>query len=141
MAKKTQVTTQPRNTSATAMPEKSADVLETAAASAVATSTTLPPSEGTTIDGEAQTLPPVGETVLVVGELTGQGGADIADAGGAAIADEIAYTHKIFAVSPKGFCRAGRRWPQEGDLTHEDDWTDEQWAALTSEANLIVRPL
>lgn len=155
------------NTSATAKPVASADVLATAAAPAAAEAITPPPAEGATSVGEAPALPPLGDTATVTGgdagdashestsavgdavasvtenagELIGLGVDEIIGAAGAVLEDEYAFTHEIKAVPAKGFCRAGRRWPQESSFTHRDDWTDDQWAALTGEANLIVRPL
>lgn len=151
------------DTSATEKPVASADVLATAAAPAAAEAITPSPAEGATSVGEGQALPPLGDTggdagdashestaavgdaagnvTENTGELIGLGADEIIGAAGAVLEGEYAFTHEIKAVPAKGFCRAGRRWPQESTFTHRDDWTDEQWAALTGEANLIVRPL
>lgn len=55
--------------------------------------------------------------------------------------DEPVVTHSIAAVIDKGFCRAGVRWYREPTYVNRDDWTDEQWQALTSEPMLTVKEL
>ncbi|MFZ2269049.1 MAG: hypothetical protein WAV95_15850 [Azonexus sp.] len=106
-----------KNTSATATPVASADVLETAAAPAVASSIAPLPAEGEKPIGDGQELPPTG-----------------AD-------EDLVMTHEIKAVVDKGFCRAGMRWPHDGIFTNRASWTDEQWKAITTEPQLIVREL
>lgn len=120
-----------QNTSATATPVASADVLATAAAPAAAEAIAPLPAEGATSVGEAQVLPPPG------GEAKENDAASL----GAAETGCLMATHEVTAIPHNGFCRAGRRWPAEGTPINRADWTDEQWLALTSEANLIVRAL
>lgn len=49
-----------------------------------------------------------------------------------------AATHHIAALPAAGFCRAGRRWFREGEEVNRQDFSDEQWAALTGEPMLTV---
>lgn len=49
-----------------------------------------------------------------------------------------AATHRIAALPAAGFCRAGRRWPREGEEVSRDEFSDEQWAAIESEPLLVV---
>lgn len=118
-----------KNTSATATPVASADVLVTAAAPAAAEAITPPPAEGATSVGESQVVPPLGDVIegAVVGELSEE--------------DSPVMTHEIKAIEARGFCRAGIRWFQEGTFVNRDDWSDEQWAALTGEPKLVIRAL
>lgn len=129
MPPKSKANTSTQNTSATATPVASADVLAKAAAPAAAEAIASQPAEGATSAGEAQVVPPLGGIVegAVVGTLTEE--------------DSPVMTHEIKAIEARGFCRAGMRWFQEGTFVNRDDWSDEQWAALIGEPKLVVRAL
>lgn len=49
-----------------------------------------------------------------------------------------ARTHRVSAVPGDGFWRSGRHWTRAGTEIDLGDFTDEEWAALTSEPMLIV---
>ncbi|MBN8452262.1 hypothetical protein [Accumulibacter sp.] len=49
-----------------------------------------------------------------------------------------ARTHRIVALPDRGFWRAGRCWSRAGTDIDIGDFTDEEWAALTSDPMLVV---
>lgn len=50
----------------------------------------------------------------------------------------VPTVYRINAIPAAGFCRAGRRWFREGEEVNRQDFSDEQWAALTGEPMLTV---
>ncbi|EXI72691.1 MAG TPA: hypothetical protein PK440_07885 [Candidatus Accumulibacter phosphatis] len=49
-----------------------------------------------------------------------------------------ARTHRVSAVPGNGFWRAGRHWTRAGTEIDIGDFTEDEWAALTSEPMLVV---
>lgn len=50
----------------------------------------------------------------------------------------VPNVYRISAIPAGGFCRAGRRWFREGEEVNRQDFSDEQWAALTGEPMLTI---
>ena len=66
---------------------------------------------------------------------------DAADAVAAQAQSVAGPSHyRIRSITPRGFCRAGRRWSAAGDIVAREDFTDEQWLALEAEPMLSVTP-
>jgi len=48
---------------------------------------------------------------------------------------------KISARDPRGFRRLGRRWPQDGVVVAQEDFSETDWEILMREPHLILTPI